>query len=62
LRPGFEHFIGTSGAETARPTVERWEKGIGARPPCAAIFTFEMLFDLFVIFVDVAVGIDDFGM
>ena len=56
------HFVRPSGAQTARPAVERREKRIGARTAHAAIFAFEILFDLFVIFVDMTVGIDDFGM
>jgi hypothetical protein len=62
LGPGLDHFVRTSGAQTTGPAVERREKGIGARPARAAIFTFEILLDLFVIFLDMPVGIDDLGM
>src|SRR5512144_219761 len=57
---GFGDLVGTSRAETTRPTVKRRKKRIGARPAHAAIFAFKVLLDLLVILVDMAVRIDDF--
>ena len=56
------NLIRAAGAEAARPAIERREERIGAGAAHAAVFAFEVFFDLFVILVNMSVGIDDFGI
>ena len=56
------NLIGTPGAQAAGPAIQGREQGISSRPPHASVFAFEVFLDLFVIFVNMSVGIDDFGI
>ncbi len=61
FRFGLGNFIRAPSAKAARPAVEGWKERISPGTAHAAVFTFEIFFDLFVIFVNMAVGVDDFG-
>ena len=62
FRPRLGNLIGPPCAQTAGPAIQRREQGISSRPPHAPVFAFEVFLDLFMILVNMSVGIDDFGI